>query len=345
MKKLCQFALGATFALSLIAMPSGAADAQSLAKTYQGKTLTIVVGYGAGGTYGKNSRLLAKHLKGNIPGKPTIIVQHMTGAGGMKATNYAYNAMPKNGLWLLMPPEMMVVSELLRPKKVKYKSNRFTWLGRVIGSNTTLAVRRDSGVRTIDDLRKKVVTVGSSGVGSPTFLVPQVINGILGTKIKIVKGYRGSAKMQLAMEQGETQGLAVVWTSWFANRPQWFEGPNSFAVALIQNGFQREKGIPNVPLIYDLAKTEDDKQITRFMSTAGLIGRGLAFPPGVPKHLIGPMREIFWKTVNTPALKADAKKRRLPLNQKTGADIQKTVNDIMKMSPAVIEKARKMTFG
>ncbi|MEE8334058.1 MAG: hypothetical protein V3R85_09440 [Alphaproteobacteria bacterium] len=324
------------------AMP---AQADPVADTYKGQTITILVGYGAGGTYGKNSILLARDMSRYIPGHPTMVVQHMPGAGGLKATNYAYNVLPKNGMGILMPPNMIAVSEKLRPKKVKYKTNKFTWLGRVIGSNSTLAVRRDSGIREFADIRTKPLIVASSGTGSPTFLMPALINSMLGTKLKIVKGYKGSRKMQLSMEQGETQGIAIGWTAWYSGRPQWFGTKDSFAIPIIQNGYKREAGLENVPLILDFAKNEEERQIAKFLASASIIGRGLAFPPDVPRHLIEPMRAAFWKTVTNPAFIAEAKRRRLPVAQMTGAEIQKIVNDVMKIKPSVVKTARKMIFG
>lgn len=337
--------LASVLALSVATMAAGPAAAASLADKYKGGTITILVGYGAGGTYGKTSLLLARHFSRHIPGNPNVIVQHMPGAGGMKSANYAYNAMPKAGFNVLMPPEMIVVSELLRPKKVKYKSNKFTWLGRVLGSNSTIVVRRDTGVRTFNDLLSKKVIMAASGTGSPSFILPKMLNNLLGTKMKIVKGYKGSGATMLAMESGEGEGIALVWMAWEVNKPSWFRGKEPFAIPIVQNGFEREKNLPTIPLISDLMKTDEDKQIAYLMATASLIGRGIAFPPGTPKDLIAPMRAAFYATVTDPVFVKDATKRGLLVNPKSGAEIQKVVNQIMKTPAAVVKKARKLVFG
>lgn len=323
------------------------ASAQSAAKVYKDRTVTILVGYGAGGTYGQTSLLTARHLGKKIPGQPNVIVQHMPGAGGLKAANYAYNVMPKNGHNILMPPEMSVVSELLRPEKVKYKTTKFTWIGVVFGANQVMVVRRDTGVTSLEALKKKQVIVASTGKGSPTYLVPAMMNGVLGTKFKIVTGYRGSAATSLSVERGETFGMTNSWVSWKANRPQWFNKKSgNFVVKLAQVGFTKEKDLPNLPLLADLAKNPDDRAAAAMLSTASVIGRGLAFPPGVPSSLIGPMRTAFWNTVTSARFKADAKKRNLPVIPVKGADIQKTIVDAMKtMSPKAIANARKYVFG
>ncbi len=333
-------------AAAVAGIAAGPAFAQSITDVFKGRRLTILVGYGAGGTYGQTSLLLARHFGKHIPGKPTVIVQHMPGAGGLKAANYAYNAMPKNGTWVLMPPEMSVVSQLLRPKKIKYDVTKFIWLGTVFGANQVMLVRRDTGIKGLADLKTREIIVASTGTGSPTFLVPKMMNALLGTKFKIVTGYKGSAKTTHSVEQGETFGMSNSWASWKKNRGKWFDGTDkSYALILTQVGFEREPDLPNVPLLSELAKGADDKAVAAMLSTAAVIGRGLAFPPGVPNKLIKPVRAAFWATVTDPVFVADAKKRLLPVTPLTGVDIQKVVNKALKMSPAAVAKARVYIFG
>lgn len=327
---------------SILAAP---ATADVLSDKYAGKTITIIFGYGAGGTYGKTSLLLSRYLGENIPGKPTVITKSMPGAGGMKSANYAFNAMPKGGLYMLMPPDMSMVSQVLRPKKVKYDARKFTWLGRVFGSNNLIATRRDAGAANYKDATKNEIIMGSTGKGSPTFIVTSLANGLLGTKFKIVSGYKGSARVRQAMEQGEVKGVSLAWAAWKNGHPQWFQGSESFAIGLLQSGFKRSPDLPNVPLIRELAKGANAKAAADLIATSSLIGRGLVMPPGTPKELIAPLRAAFWKTVNSPEFMADAKKSKLPLSQLRGAEIQKTVNDILGMSPVAIATAQKAIFG
>jgi tripartite-type tricarboxylate transporter receptor subunit TctC len=247
--------------------------------------------------------------------------------------------MPKNGLYLLMPPDMSMVSQVLRPEKVKYDARNFTWLGRVFGSNNLIAVRRDAGVATIQDTMKKQVIMGSTGKGSPTFIVTALVNGLLKTRFKIVQGYKGSARTKQAMEQGEVQGISLAWASWKNDKAAWFKGKDSFAMGLAQSGFERDDDWSYLPLISELVTDPDAK------AAADLIGRGLALPPGAPKHLVEPLRAAFWKTVKSPGFEADARKTKLPLLQKKGADIQKTVDKILDMSPKAVAMAREAIFG
>ena len=333
---------GAAVLATLFAQHAAALDIE---KTYKGRTVTIVVGYGAGGTYGKTSLLLSRHLGKFIPGNPTLVVQHMPGAGGLKAANYAYNAMPKEGFHFLMPPDMSIVSQVLRPAKVKYDARNFTFLGRVFGSNNLVAVRRDTGVTSLDAARKKQVIMGSTGKGSPTFIVTSLVNGMLGAKFKIVTGYKGSARTRQAMEQGEVQGVSLAWAAWKNAHLHWFQGADSFAVGIVQSGFRRDPDLPGIPLISELVEGAEAKAAADLIATSSLIGRSLVLPPGAPKELVEPLREAFWKVVNDPAFMADAKKTKLPLLQFKGAEIQSTAERILGMSPDTAAKARKAIFG
>lgn len=327
------------------ALAAAPAQADRVADLYKGKTVTIIYGYGSGGTYGKTSLLLSRHLGRFIPGNPTVITQSMPGAGGLKSANFAYNAMPKTGFYLLMPPDMSMVSQVLRPKKVKYDARKFTWLGRVFGSNNLIAVRRDSGVTDINQAKNKQVIMGSTGKGSPTFIVSALTKGLLGARFKIVTGYKGSARTKQAMEQGEVQGISLAWASWKNDRQRWFQGSNSFAVGLIQSGFVRDKDWPNLPLVRELVRGKDNKAAADLIATSSLIGRSLALPPGAPDYLVEPLRTAMWKTINSKGFVGDAKKTKLPLLQKKGAEIQKTVGEILSMSPKAVATARKAIFG
>ena len=320
--------------------------ADELADMYAGRTVTIIYGYGTGGTYGKTSLVLSRHIGKFIPGNPSVITQSMPGAGGLKMANYAYNAMPKGGFNILMPPDMSMVSQLLRPNKVKYDARNFTWLGRVFGSNNLLAVRRDAGILSIEDAKNKQGLMASTGKGSPTFIVTALVNGLAGTKFKIVEGYKGSHRAKLSVEQGETQGISLAWASWRSDRADWFKGgQNSYIVPLVQSGFTRDPEWPDVPLIQDLVDSADEKAAADLIATSSLFGRGLALPPGVPSKLVGPLREAFWKTVQSPEFLAEVKRTKLDYSPLEGADIQKTVNKVLGMSPNAVAMARKAIFG
>lgn len=334
---------GAIAATAIVALSSPAAFADDVADFYRNKTLTIVVGFGAGGTYGKYSIMLSQFLSKHIPGNPRVKVRHMPGAGGLKAMNYAYNVLPKDGTGMVMPVDTLIVSELLRPDKVKYKSRDFTWLGTAVQTNSVVAVRADSGVRSIRDLQNVEIIMGSTGMGSQTFLMPSMLNGLLGTRLKIVRGYKGARKIMLAMEQGEVQGIALTWGSWMASKPQWFK--KGTAIPLLQIGQYREPTLPNVPMAIDLVGDADSRRIVKFMASMSAIGRGLAVPPKVPKARVDALRTAFDRTVRDRRFQSQAKRRKLDLSPASGEEIQVVVNDVMNVSPEIVARARAAIMG
>jgi len=328
-------------AAALVAGSLTGAQAQSAADFYKGKQVKILIGFGVGGTYGKYSTILAERIKPLI-GAGSVVVQSMPGGGGLRMTNYAYNVAPKDGSVLMMPPDTIVVTQLMKPKAAKFDASKLTWLGSAIQANATIGIRADSGVTKIEHAMEKQVAMGSSGIGSQTYLVPQLTNGLIGTKFKIVKGYKGSRKMQLAMEQNEVQGVSLTWLAWKTNKLDWYQ--KGFAKIILQMGPTDEPDLPGVPQLSSMV-SDADKPIVSFMSTMSPIGRGLAVPPGVPQDRIAFLRDAFKKAVTDPAFAAAAKERKLQVNYKSGEEIQGIVNDAVKTDAALVKRAQTILFG
>jgi len=274
---------------SAIALTAGAASAQSAKEFYNGKSVEIYIGYGLGGTYGKSATIMGEHLKGRL-GADSVIVKSMPGAGGLKMTNYYANIAPKDGSAIMLPPDTMAITQMLKPKKAKYNSMDFRWLGAAVRSNSVSAVRADSGVKSWTDLKTKEVPFASSGLGSQTYQIPALINGLLNTKIKIVRGYKGSRKMLLAMEQGEAAGINLTWLAFKTNRKEWFD--KGFALPVIQMGPTPDPELAGVPNLKDLVKAED-RPIVSFMSSLISIGRSLTVRKEVPADRVAFLRAAF----------------------------------------------------
>lgn len=334
-------------ALALAGAAAVPAQAQDVADTYRGKTVKILFGFSVGGTYGQYSLLLSEHLPRFIPGNPNIITQSMPGAGGLKATNYAANVLPKDGLNLFMPPDSIIINQLLRPDAARYESDDFTWLGNVVESNSVIVTTKRSGITTWEDALNNSVIVSSTGKGSQTFLVPQMLNGVFGSNFDIIMGYKGSRGSTHAMELGETQGVSLTWLTLKKNRPKWFDDSDhdTKATPIIQVGFRKESDLQDIPLARDLAKTKEDRQIVDFIASLGPLGRGLAVPPGTPEHLTTALRKAFAELVNDPEFIAAAEKRQLLVQPKTGEEVQAIVEEVLEISPEVVERARKAILG
>ena len=334
--------LAISLALSLISVP---VFAQSVAKLYKNRTITIAIPYGPGGTYDKYGSTFASHLGKHIPGKPNVIVKHRPGAGGAKAMNYTYNVAPKDGTFGIVPLDAAVVNQLIRPDKMKYQANKFQWLGSSNQTNSVLVVRSDTGIKTVNDMKRIAAVGANSGKFNSGYMNPKLAMGLLGLKGRMVTGYKGSSRSILAIEQGEAQMSSFNWLTWDSKVPHWFTGDKPFARAILQNGTEKDPALPNVPMLADLVQ-EKDKPLVAFIASMGPIGRGITMPPGVPKHVIKALRKAYDSMNADPAFKAELKKRRLRLIPSSGEKIQSIVNNALKASsPEVIKRVRKVIFG
>ena len=332
---------------ALVAAAALAAAGGAWAQNYDGRTVKIVIPYGPGGTYDKYGATFADNLGKFIPGNPNIILQHMPGAGGAKAMNWAYNAMPKDGFNLIVPLDNSVVNQLMRPKKMRYDARNYAWIGSSNQTNMVMVVRTDTGVKTWEDMKTIQIIASTSGKNSTGYIVPKLAAELLGLKVKIVTGYKGSSRSILAMEQGESTAASFNWLAWSSKVPQWFTGEKPFAKAILQVGIFRDPDLPaDVPMLSDLVSDPMDKAVVRFIAVAGLLGRGLALPPGVPESAVATLRAAYDKMNADPGFSDALKKRRLRLMASSGARIQKVVNQALEeASPEVVARARALIFG
>ena len=333
--------LAAIAALGLGVTPVIAADVPD----FSGKTMKIVIPYGPGGTYDKYGVAFSRELGKYVPGKPNVILQHMPGAGGAKAMAYAYNVMAKNGLNMIVPLDNTVVNKLMRPKKMRYESEKFNYLGSSNQTNIIIVVRSDSGVNSIEDMKKIALIGATSGKYSSGYLTPMLAMGLLNLKGKMVTGYKGSSASIFAVERGEATMASFNWLAWASKVPHWFTGKKPFAKAIVQVGFFKDPDLPDVPMLTDLVP-KSQRAVVNFIASAGPLGRGLAMPPGVKPSIIKTMRKSYSNMNKDKAFAARLKKAKLRLIPSEGATIQKIVEQVLReTSPAVIKQARKIMFG
>jgi tripartite-type tricarboxylate transporter receptor subunit TctC len=335
-KKLIYSALG-LLAVLMAAVPS-LAGAQSVAQFYSGKTINILIGAGEGGAYSLYGQLAAEYLRKLLPGNPTVIVQSMPGAGGIKTTDFLANVAPRDGTSLGMLLDLAAATQVLQPRAVRYDLSKFSVVGSFVTDNPVVMVRADTGVRNFADLKKKSVIVGASGKGSQTYVHPALLKDVLGADIKIVTGYRGSADISLALERGEVQAQSATWVSWQARHMDWIK--NGQIIPIVQVGLKKESDLKDVPLMLELATTEEDRQVLELMSSGSQIGRALFAPPGVPADRIVALQTAFEAMVNDPGFREAAAKRKLVIVPTRGTDVQGIIQKVVSYAPAVIERAR-----
>jgi tripartite-type tricarboxylate transporter receptor subunit TctC len=323
-------------ALCLALSVSGGALAQDF---YAGKTITIITSTGEGGTYDFSARTLARHMDKHLPGKPNIIIQNMPGGGHMLATNHMYNVAPKDGTMIATINQSVPTHQVLDGRGVRYDAAKFNWLGALVDRNQTFGVWHTTGVKTFADLKTKEVIAGATGEGSSGFRYPTAINNIFDTKIKIIKGYKSTDEIRVALQRGEVNAQATSLGSYLTENPEWVK--DKTMVFVLQIGTKRDPLIPDAPLWTELAENADDRAVLNLIGGAINLGRPFLAPPGLPAERVALLRKAFEATINDPGFKADAEKQRLTVNPLTGEEVAQIVQETVNASPAVVARAKK----
>lgn len=328
--------LGAVALATVIAAP---AQAQSVADYYKDRTLTIYVGVSAGGIYGTFAHLLSRHMGRHIPGKPTIVIQHLRGAGGTKAMNYVYNVAPQDGSVAMAPNGGITQRVVLRLIKAKYDPAKLQWLGGWGEGNNTLTLRTDAGVKTIEQAKSKQAVVGAIGRSNSTFMLPSLLNNALGTKFKIITGYRGGSPIRKAIESGELDGWAGQWLGWKLRKADWIR--DGKIVTLVQLATKRHPDLPNVPLLTDLAKNAEQRDLFSFVQT-GISDKAFVVAPRVPSDRAKALGKAYWATLHDKRFLAEMTKRSYIIDPIPGDKIQAFVNSLMATPKAKVDKLRDL---
>lgn len=319
------------------AMPHAYADA--VEDFYKGKTITIVTSTGVGGPFDLTARALARHMSRFIPGRPTMIVRNMPGGGHVLATNFMFTQAEKDGTAIATVNNSVPLHQVLDGRGVRYDARKFNWLGSTGASNLLTVAWHTSGVRTMDDVMARELVTGATGVGSGTFIYPNAMNVVLGTKFKIVMGYKSTAELDLALERGEVAARSgASLAGILQERAAWINEKK--VNVLTQIGAQREKDLPNVPLMHELAKTPEQRQILNLISLPPALGRPFFTTPDVPADRVAALRRAFEATMKDEAFLAEAKQLNLEMSPFGSQRATTIVNDIVNTPPALIAKAK-----
>jgi tripartite-type tricarboxylate transporter receptor subunit TctC len=330
----------ASAAAMLLALSAvGPAKADAVEDFYKGKTITFIVGSGPGGSYDLYARLLAASMSKYIPGHPTVVVKLAGGVGGgLPVAVNVQAAVPKDGTVIAMTQQTIVVSQVTEPlAKGKYDVTTWNWIGLMAPVRNMLAIWHTAKAQTLDEAKTTEVIIGSTGRVSPTYIVPNLLNQIYGTKFKIVTGYNGVADLNLAMERGEIEGRGASWISVVTQAPQYITEKKLKPVAV--DGLTKEPGLENVPLLVELAKDDKQRGAITLLSSAAEFGRAVFAPPGVPADRVEALRRAFDATMKDPELLADAEKRGIPVEPHTGEELQKIAAKVIASSPEAVEYA------
>jgi tripartite-type tricarboxylate transporter receptor subunit TctC len=304
---------------------------------YQGKQITIVVGFTTGGTYDATARLFARHLGKHLPGNPSVIVRNMPGSGSLVATLHLYNAAPKDGTTLGVIGGGVVLEPLLGNAQAAYDARRLNWIGGRTKDNIVCATWNKVPVRTMADVTKRETVVGATGPGSRTLTHPRAFNELLGTKFKIVSGYPGGNEITLAVERGEVEGYCGWTVGSIVNRASsWLHDGTLTLLA------QFTRDLPNVPVARNLVPTETGKRAIDFLSADVVLAWPLAGPPDLPAERVEELRAGFLAMMKDPDLLAEAAKLKLEIAPVRGREMQELVEQLYGSPPDVIELVKKI---
>src|SRR6185436_18427969 len=319
----------------LAAALSLAASAASAADFYQGKQVTIVVGFSAAGTYDATARLFARHLGKYLPGKPTVIVRNMPGAGSLIATNALYGSLPKDGTTLGVIGGVIVLEPLLGNQQATYDPRRLNWIGGRTRDNFLCLVWHTAPVQTLKDVIKRETVVGATGPGSRTLTYPKALIELLGTKFKIVSGYPGGNEITLALERGEVEGYCG-WAlgSIKTRAPDWIRDGKIRPLA--QFTLAKTADLPNVPLATELARDDRERRAIEFFAADSVLAWPLVAPPDLPAERLAELRQAFAAMMQDPQLLAEATAQGLDIDPVSGSEIAELVQRLYGTPPGVL---------
>jgi tripartite-type tricarboxylate transporter receptor subunit TctC len=307
---------------------------------YAGKTISMSTHSSAGAGYDTYLRLLSRHMGKYIPGQPKFVVINQPGAGGLTALNYAARVAPKDGTFLTLVSQALLVIEATGSRGLYTSLGKFNWLGNLSQSNNVTVTWVTSKIATLQDAKARDVTVGATGAGSATIVGPTLYNSLLGTRFKVIQGYNGSGQIHLAMQRGELDGHGnSTWTSIRSTLgPEFRDGKLN---VLIQMGLRKEPDLPNVPLLADLVAGDSRKEaVARFMSLAVSVARPFAAPPGVPEDRVAMLRRAFDATMRDSEFLSEANRLNSDVEPMTGGETQGAVAAILGTPPSVIAEVQ-----
>lgn len=315
--------------------------AQSVEAFYRGKQLTMIIYTTAGGTYDLYARLLSRHMVNHLPGNPHFVPKNMTGAGGITAARFLYVTAPKDGLSIGTIGRGLPFEPMLGGSQaLDFDPLKFTWIGSMNKESSLALAWHTAEVKTAKDLFDKELLIAGTSAGSDSQIIPEALNGVLGTKFKIISGYKDMNNASLALERGEVQGLGYWgWVSLKSEKPDWLRDKK--INILFQTALEPHPELPKVPLATSLARNDLEKQSLELLLARDVLGRPFVAPPGIPDDRTAALRRAFDQSLKDPALLAEAEKMRVEINPATAAEVEALLNRIMAFPPEVVERTKK----
>ncbi|MPZ37935.1 MAG: hypothetical protein GEU95_07695 [Rhizobiales bacterium] len=314
------------------------AAADNIAEFYKGKTVTIIVGYPPASGYTLYGQMLAKYLPDHMPGRPSVIVQSMPGAGSIKAANYVYTVAPKDGTTLGIFSIGALIDQLFGMSATSFDSTKFGWIGNMDESVGVCVVKSATGVRKFEDLLQKETLFGGTGPSGGATQAAIVLTRLYGAKIKLIKGYPGAQDVVLAMDRGEVEGVCGITIAVLKSRLSQQIASRQL-IPIVHDATKPHPALPGVPSVYDFAKSDDDRRVLDLLFGWRAVGRPIAAPPGIPADRLAALRKAFNAAVGDQRFIADAAKAQLDIAPASGEEVAGLVARLFSHSKDTIKRA------
>src|SRR5215467_5234668 len=318
---------------------TAAAKAEPVADFYRGKTISLYVGFPPGGGYDLYARVFAPHFARHIPGNPQIVIKSMLGGSGIQAAGYMTNITPQDGTSLGLFLDALTLGKVLGGHG-DFDPVKLTWIGRIVSTATVSVVWHTSPVQTIEEAKTRELLMAGTVASNTSNFIPAALNDLIGTKIKVIMGFRGSPDQALAMMRGETHSIGGM--SWEAIQINHEESITEKKIRILYaQGAQRIKDLPNDPALLDFATDERSRRILALLGSGPDIGRSLVAEPRIPPERAAALRQAFIATAQDGELSAEIKRRNLTLEPVSGEEIQKMVAAYAATPKALVDQAKR----
>lgn len=333
--------LGLLAAATALLLLSGNVRSVTADDFYAGKTIRVIVGFAAGGGYDTYARAVTRHMGKHISGNPSFVVENMDGAGSLLAANYLYNKADADGLTIGSWNNLMILQQALGAKAIRFDSRQFGWIGAPSQSRSVCAVMGFTGLKTLDEVlnSKPGVKMGATRAGSTTDDLPKLMNRFMGTKFDVISGYRGTAKIRVAMQSQELDGACWGWESMRVTAKSLLDanGDNRL-IPYIIDGTAEDSEVKDLPQFTNAIKNEANLAAFKVWRKPKEFERPLTLPPETPKDRLETLRRAYAQTLKDPEFLAEAKKSKLVIEHVPGEQIDKAVDEILSIAPGAREK-------
>jgi tripartite-type tricarboxylate transporter receptor subunit TctC len=331
-------------AIVLVLAAAAQARAQGVEDFYRGKTIDVTVPGSAGGDYDLRARMVARHMGRHIPGKPNMVVRNMPGGIGIQAGNHLANSAPRDGTVMTIVFQNMPVLQAIGQSGIQFDVRKFNWIGNTTDGPNVINSWHTTGITKFEDVLTKELVVGASGTGSSAYTYPAALNQLVGAKFKIVGGYPGGNEINLAMEKGEVGGRGSnSWASWKSGHPHWIKEGKIHI--LVQAALRRAPDLPDVPLLFELARNDEDRDLLTFLSADMGIARAFATTPDAPPERVAALRKAFQDMLRDPDFIAETDRAQMEIAPSTGEEAQRVATSMLSMPPNVLARAKRLLEG